>query len=82
MGELLPTVAAICVGGVKEYCPYKDWFTQMLPSSFPKQPLKANFSTLCLAECVLFCFLSLSDLKSVVVIRLSLRRHVGKGRGV
>lgn len=84
--NLLP-VAEICIGGVEEYCPYKDWSTQMPPSSFQKKkkPLNANFSTLCLAECVCVCvwffFFSLSDLKSVVVIGLLLKRHVGRGKG-
>lgn len=50
-------MAAVCIGGVKEYCPYKDWSTQMAPSSvvFP-QPLKTKLLYLCLAKCVLFCF--------------------------
>lgn len=30
-GEDTP-VAAVCIGRVKEYCPYKDWSTQMPPS--------------------------------------------------
>lgn len=52
-GEEPPAcVATICIGGVEEYCPYKDWSIQMSLSSFPKQLLKADFSTLCLAECV------------------------------
>lgn len=52
-------MATVCIGRVKEYCPYKDWSTQMPPKFCcfpPEQPLKTNFSTLCLAECVLFCF--------------------------
>ena len=54
-----PSVASVCLGRVKEYCPFKDWSTQMAPSSvvfFPPTTKNPNFSTLCLAECVLFCF--------------------------
>jgi hypothetical protein len=78
-----PSVASVCLGRVKEYCPFKDWSTQMAPSSvvFFLRPLKTQTSLPYVLLSVSCFVLSLSDLEVCCGDKIVIDKAcVGRGR--